>query len=109
MARSYSREKNENIRICAKIRDDKNSKPIAKVQAVRAINKLLPSEGIADNPEFKMNLRVLKRLRLDTTIEDTIRIMAINTINTMLGSVGDPTEDETTEEDIMKKIRGTKK
>ena len=110
MANPFDKEKQENIKTCAKIRDNKTSKPIAVIQAVRAIQKLMPKDHPEENPEFKKNLIALKRIRKDDAIEDTIRVMAMNTINTMLDSVGDGSaDDKPTEADIMKKIRSAKK
>ncbi len=104
----YDQEKQKNIKSCSAIRDSEESKPIAVIQAVRAIIKLLPKTNADSSPEFNKCLKALIKIRDDMEIEDTIRIMAMNSINTMLENVTE-VKTELTEEDIMKKIRGKKK
>ena len=58
---------------------------------------------------FEKNLDALIQIRDNEDIEATIRIMAMNTINTMLKSVDSPQDDDSSADDIMKKIRGAKK
>lgn len=106
MASKHEKEKDKNIKACAAIRDKVGAKPIAVIQAVRAINKLMPKENADTHPQFDKCLKALIRIRDSKEIEDTIRIMAMNTINTMLESAGSNMVDRPTEEDIMNKIRG---
>ena len=109
MPKKHDNEKQRNICVCSMIRDDAGSKPIAVIQAVRAMNNLFPAEQPDSHPEFEKNLDALIQIRDNEDIEATIRIMAMNTINTMLKSVDSPQEDDSSADDIMKKIRGAKK
>ena len=81
MPNKHEKEKENNIKACSVIRDNPSAKPVAVIQAVRAINKF----------------------------EDTIRIMAMNTINTMLESANPVQSNLPTEDDVITKIRGSKK
>lgn len=109
MPNKHEKEKENNIKACSVIRDNPNAKPVAVIQAVRAINKLLPRENPEEHKAFNKNLNALIRIRDNVAIEDTIRIMAMNTINTMLESASPVTDDRLTESDILKKIRGGNK
>lgn len=109
MPTKNEKEKQKNISVCSAIRDNKDAKPIAVIQAVRAINKLLPKERPELNAQFNKNLKALIAIRDNKDVEDTIKIMAMNTINTMLESAEPVSSDKPTEADIMKKIRGGKK
>lgn len=108
MPSKHEKEKQKNIDVCSVIRDNPSAKPIAVIQACRAINKLLPRENPETHSAFDKNLKALIEIRDNVSIEDTIRIMAMNTINTMLESVSTEKDDETTEDDILNKIRGAK-
>ena len=104
--RQYAKELEKNIQRCAAIRDNKGSRTIAVIQAVRAIQKLIAKD--TEHPEFDKNLDALIEIRDNENVEDTLRVMAMNTINTMLDSTaGD--DSKPSADDIMKKIRGTKK
>lgn len=109
MPRKHDKEKNKNIEVSARIRDGENSRPIAVIQAVRAINKLLPKGEPDSSGEFDKNVTALVAIRDDEGIEDTLRIMAINTLNTMLDNGETATDNRPTETEIMARIRGAKK
>ena len=109
MPKKHDKEKTKNIEVSARIRDGADSKPIAVIQAVRAINKLLPKGEPDDSGEFDRNVTALVAIRDNEGIEDTLRIMAINTLNTMLDTGEGATDARPTESDIMAKIRGAKK
>ena len=109
MPKKHDKEKTKNIEVSARIRDGADSKPIAVIQAVRAINKLLPKGEPDDSGEFDRNVTALVAIRDNEGIEDTLRIMAIKTLNTMLDTGEGATDARPTESDIMAKIRGAKK
>jgi hypothetical protein len=109
MPNKHEKEKENNIKACSVIRDNPSAKPVAVIQAVRAINKLLPRENPEEHKAFNKNLNALIAIRDNVAIEDTIRIMAMNTINTMLESVSPVQSDRLQESDVISKIRGTKK
>ena len=109
MPNKHEKEKEKNIKACSVIRDNPSAKPVAVIQAVRAINKLLPRDNPEQHSAFDKNLKALIRIRDNVAIEDTIRIMAMNTINTMLESASPVTDDTPTELDVINKIRGSKK
>lgn len=109
MPNKYNGELDKNIAACAFIRDNPTSKPIAIIQAVRAIHKLIAKDNASEHPQFQKNLDALTAIRDDATIEDTLRIMAMNSINTMLDGVVDTSETRPTPDDILKKIRSKKK
>ena len=105
--KKYDNELDKNIRRCAAIRDGAESRTIAVIQAVRAIQKLIGKD--TEHPEFDKNLDALINIRDDEAIEDTLRIMAMNSINTMLDATVGDRPDTPSADDIMKKIRGEKK
>ena len=109
MPNKHEKEKEKNIQACSVIRDNPNAKPVAVIQAVRAINKLLPRQNPEEHKAFNKNLKALIEIRDNVAIEDTIRIMAMNTINTMLESASPVESDIPTEADVMTKLRGSKK
>jgi cell division protein ZapA (FtsZ GTPase activity inhibitor) len=109
MPNKHEKEKENNIKACSVIRDNPSAKPVAVIQAVRAINKLLPRDNPEEHKAFNKNLKALIAIRDNVAIEDTIRIMAMNTINTMLESASPVQDNRPTEADVMNKIRGVKK
>lgn len=59
--------------------------------------------------ETQMNIKVLKDIRDDVATSPAVRIQAIQTMQKTFDSLGVVSEVALTEDDIMKKIRGSKK
>lgn len=90
----------------AKIRDDKDNLPAVRLQAVQTMQKLIDKE----DPQTKKNTDTLKKLRDSEETGDGVRIQVIQTLQKIIDLVeGEVTNDKPSADDILKKIRGTKK
>lgn len=105
MPKNYTKEKQKNIDALVKIRDDADTQPVVRVQAVRTMQKLLNE----DHPQTSKNLKTLIGIRDDETIKSSIRVMAMQTLNSMFDVLSDTEDDKTSAGDIMNRIRSGKK
>ena len=95
-----------NIKMLAKIRDDKDNLPAVRLQAVQTMQKLIDK----DDPQTKKNTDTLKKLRDSDETGDGVRIQVIQTLQKIIDLVeGEVVNDKPSADDIMKKIRGGKK
>jgi len=95
-----------NIKMLAKIRDDKDNLPAVRLQAVQTMQKLIDK----DDPQTKKNTDTLKKLRDSDETGDGVRIQVIQTLQKIIDLVeGEVVNDKPSAGDIMSKIRGTKK
>ena len=105
-------EADKNTKILIKIRDDLESPPAVRIQAIQVMKKMMELsgiEGIRRSRIMNKNIETLQSIRDDTSIESSVRVQAINAIHKILADDAPIKEDYLTEEDVMNKIRGVKK
>lgn len=113
MRNIFFEETSKNIEALISIRDNENSQPSVRVQSIQALNKLVELSDLGEDEKKKIiekNSKTLRSIRDCESVEPAVRIQAINAIHKVIKDQAPVEgEKEVTTDDIMKKIRSSKK